>query len=82
VFGWRDALFSNEANLTGLGLAHDDPVEIETALPSGEPRRLILTAIVYDTVRGSISAYYPEANGLVPAGRWLLSSAVKRPASY
>jgi hypothetical protein len=32
VFGWRDVLFLNEADLTGLGLAHDDLVEIETAL--------------------------------------------------
>ncbi|OLG64154.1 hypothetical protein BXO554_20615, partial [Xanthomonas oryzae pv. oryzae] len=35
-------------------------------LPSGAPRRLPLTAIVYDIARGSVAAYYPEANGLVP----------------
>ena len=66
VFGRRDVLFVNEADLTELGLAHGDLVQIETALPSGEPRRLRLTAIAHDIARGSIAAYYPEANGLVP----------------
>ena len=66
VFGRRDVLFTNEADLTARGLAHGDLVEIETALPSPAPRRLTLTAIVYDIARGSVAAYYPEANGLVP----------------
>ncbi|MBP0579191.1 FdhF/YdeP family oxidoreductase [Labrys sp. LIt4] len=66
VFGRRDVLFVNEADLSRLGLEHGDLVEIETALPSGEPRRLSLTAIAYDIARGSVAAYYPEANGLVP----------------
>ena len=66
VFGRRDVLFANEADLSARGLAHGDLVEIETALPSGAPRRLTLTAIVYDIARGSVAAYYPEANGLVP----------------
>ncbi|MGY3446178.1 MULTISPECIES: FdhF/YdeP family oxidoreductase [unclassified Bradyrhizobium] len=66
VFGRRDVLFSNAADLAERGLAHGDLVEIETALPSGEPRRLTLTAIAYDIARGSVAAYYPEANGLVP----------------
>jgi anaerobic selenocysteine-containing dehydrogenase len=66
VFGRRDVLFVNEADLTALGLAHGDPVQIETALPSSEPRRLSLTVIAYDIARGSVAAYYPEANGLVP----------------
>jgi len=66
VFGRRDVLFANADDLAGLGLAHGDLVEIETALPAGEPRRLTLTAIVYEITRGSVAAYYPEANGLVP----------------
>ena len=66
VFGRRDVLFANEADLTELGVVHGDLVEIETALPSGAARRLTLTAIVYDIARGSVAAYYPEANGLVP----------------
>jgi anaerobic selenocysteine-containing dehydrogenase len=66
VFGRRDVLFINEADLAEFGLAHGDRVQVETALPSGEPRRLSLTATAYDIARGSVAAYYPEANGLVP----------------
>ncbi|MBR0874700.1 FdhF/YdeP family oxidoreductase [Bradyrhizobium tropiciagri] len=66
VFGRRDVLFANADDLSALGLAHGDLVEIETALPTGAPRRLTLTAIAYDIARGSVAAYYPEANGLVP----------------
>jgi molybdopterin-dependent oxidoreductase alpha subunit len=66
VFGRRDVLFANADDLAELGLAHGDLVEIETALPSGRQRRLTLTAIVYEIARGSVAAYYPEANGLVP----------------
>ncbi len=66
VFGRRDVLFMHEADLASLGLSHGDLVEIETALPSGDTRRLNLTAIAHDIARGSVAAYYPEANGLVP----------------
>jgi anaerobic selenocysteine-containing dehydrogenase len=41
-------------------------VAIETTLPSRQARRLQLTAIAYDIAPGSVAAYYPEANGLVP----------------
>jgi molybdopterin-dependent oxidoreductase alpha subunit len=66
VFGRRDVLFMNAADLARLELEHGDRVEIETALPSSEPRRLSLTAIAHDIALGSVAAYYPEANGLVP----------------
>jgi molybdopterin-dependent oxidoreductase alpha subunit len=66
VFGRRDVLFMNKADLAEFGLAHGDLVQVETALPSREPRRLTLTAIAHDIARGSVAAYYPEANGLVP----------------
>jgi molybdopterin-dependent oxidoreductase alpha subunit len=67
VFGRRDVVFMNEADLAALRLEHGDVVEIETALPNGTPLRLGgLTAIAYDIAPGSVAAYYPEANGLVP----------------
>jgi molybdopterin-dependent oxidoreductase alpha subunit len=66
VFGRRDVLFMNEADLTALGLDHGDLVWVEPALPDGAKRRLKLTAIRYDIARGSVAAYYPEANCLVP----------------
>ncbi|OCJ07699.1 CbbBc protein [Rhizobium sp. AC27/96] len=66
VFGRRDVLFMNDKDLTAKGLEHGDLVEIETALPSGGKRLLQLTAISYDISEGSVAAYYPEANCLIP----------------
>ncbi|MDK4721158.1 FdhF/YdeP family oxidoreductase [Rhizobium sp. CNPSo 3968] len=66
VFGRRDVLFMNDRDLKAKGLEHGDLVEIETALPSGGKRLLKLTAISYDISEGSVAAYYPEANCLIP----------------
>ncbi|MFT4181264.1 MAG: FdhF/YdeP family oxidoreductase [Rhizobium sp.] len=66
VFGRRDVLFMNDGDLAANGLEHGDLVEVETALPSGTRRRLTLTAISYDIAQGSVAAYYPEANCLIP----------------
>jgi molybdopterin-dependent oxidoreductase alpha subunit len=68
VFGRRDVLFMNEADLAARGLYHGDRVWVEAALPDDTARRLMLTAVCYDIARGSVAAYYPEANGLVPLG--------------
>jgi anaerobic selenocysteine-containing dehydrogenase len=68
VFGRRDILFMNAADLDRLNLAHGDAVEVETALPSASDRRLRLTVIAFDIAPGSVAAYYPEANGLIPMG--------------
>ncbi|HTH98308.1 MAG TPA: FdhF/YdeP family oxidoreductase [Stellaceae bacterium] len=66
VFGRRDVLFMSQQDLDALGLNHGDTVRIETALPSANTRGLSLTAIAYDIAPGSVAAYYPEANNLVP----------------
>jgi molybdopterin-dependent oxidoreductase alpha subunit len=67
VFGRRDVLFMNEADLATRKLAHGDLVDIETAFASGNRLRLVgLTVVSYDIARGSVAAYYPEANALVP----------------
>lgn len=66
VFGRRDVLFMNDGDLAVNGLEHGDLVEISTALPSGGKRQMKLTAISYDIARGSVAAYYPEANCLIP----------------
>jgi molybdopterin-dependent oxidoreductase alpha subunit len=68
VFGRRDVLFMNPADLAALGLAHGDSVWVEPAVSDGAARRLKLTAISYDIARGSAAAYYPEANCLMPLG--------------
>ena len=67
VFGRRDVVFMNAEDLAARGLEHGSLVDVETAFGSLEPRRLRgFTAIAYNIPRGSIGAYYPEANCLVP----------------
>ena len=67
VFGRRDVLFMNVADLAKYGLEHGDLVDIETITASGRTLRLEkITAIEYDIAPGSVGAYYPEANVLVP----------------
>jgi anaerobic selenocysteine-containing dehydrogenase len=67
VFGRRDVVFMNSQDLTAQGLQHGDAVDIGCALPSGESRRLTgFTVIAHDIARGSVAAYYPEANPLFP----------------
>ncbi|MCB8882999.1 FdhF/YdeP family oxidoreductase [Acidisoma cellulosilytica] len=66
VFGRRDVLFMSEADLVAQDLEHGDLVEVNSALPGYEHKRLRLTAIAHDISRGSVGAYYPEANNLCP----------------
>lgn len=66
VFGRRDILFMNEEDMAGLGLEHGDRVDIETALPGNAQRLEDITLVAYNIARGSVGAYYPEANVLVP----------------
>jgi anaerobic selenocysteine-containing dehydrogenase len=66
VFGRRDVLFMNEADLISHGIEHGDIVDVQTAIPGHEERTLRLTAIAHDIASGSIAAYYPEANNLCP----------------
>jgi len=69
VFGRRDVVFMNAADMAAHGLAAGDVVELETVYDDGTPRRLAgLTAIEYNIAAGSVGAYYPEANCLVPLG--------------
>jgi molybdopterin-dependent oxidoreductase alpha subunit len=66
VFGRRDVLFISEQDLAAHNLAHGDVVEVASAFPGQEHKRIRLTAIAHDIARGSIGAYYPEANNLCP----------------
>jgi molybdopterin-dependent oxidoreductase alpha subunit len=66
VFGRRDVLFMNDEDLAALGLEHGDQVDIETALQGRQLTLRSLTAIAYGIAKGSVAAYYPEANVLVP----------------
>ncbi|WPO47994.1 FdhF/YdeP family oxidoreductase [Pseudomonas sp. S1Bt23] len=66
VFGRRDVLFINQADLDARGLAHGDLVDIETVTQGRKLRYEKITAIEYKISPGSVAAYYPEANQLVP----------------
>jgi molybdopterin-dependent oxidoreductase alpha subunit len=67
VFGRRDVVFMNQRDLAARGLAHGDVITVETAFESGAPARLEgFTVIAHDIAPGSVAAYYPEANGLLP----------------
>jgi molybdopterin-dependent oxidoreductase alpha subunit len=69
VFGRRDVVFMNEDDLAQHQIEHGDIVDIETLLPGSDGLRLNgFTAVAYDIARGSVAAYYPEANVLVPLG--------------
>jgi len=62
ISGRRDVVFVNADDLAALGLAHGDRVDVVT--PGGRilPRQ---TAIAHPIARGSVAAYYPEANCLL-----------------
>jgi anaerobic selenocysteine-containing dehydrogenase len=57
----------NDADLAERQLRHGDVVDITTALPFFEHLQLSgFTVVSYNIARGSVAAYYPEANCLVP----------------
>jgi molybdopterin-dependent oxidoreductase alpha subunit len=67
VFGRRDVVFMNKEDLAAQNLAHGDVITVETAFVAGVQAKLEkFTVIAHDIARGSVAAYYPEANGLVP----------------
>lgn len=65
VFGRRDVLFMNPEDLAAHGLEHGDLVDIETVSPTRVLHMENITAIEYSIARGTVAAYYPEANVLV-----------------
>ncbi|CAI2499254.1 FdhF/YdeP family oxidoreductase [Serratia ficaria] len=66
VFGRRDVLFMCDADLDARGLEHGDLVDIETVVAGSTLRLPNITVIAYNIAPGSVGAYYPEANVLVP----------------
>ena len=67
IFGRRDVVFVNEQDLAARGLAHGSVIDVEAMFADRVPRVLKgFTAVAYNIPRGSVAAYYPEANCLVP----------------
>ncbi len=57
----------SKADMAAQNLEHGDVVDIETALPGCERNRVEgFTVIAYEIARGSVGAYYPETNPLIP----------------
>jgi anaerobic selenocysteine-containing dehydrogenase len=70
IFGRRDIIFANAADLAALGLEHGDVVDVAAVAEAGDADGAALevrglTAVAYDIPRGSAAAYYPETNGLI-----------------
>ncbi|MET0241441.1 MAG: FdhF/YdeP family oxidoreductase [Sphingobium sp.] len=63
ISGRRDVVFCHADDLAALGLAHGDTIDVEAA--DGRVLRGF-TAVAHAIARGSLAAYYPEANCLVP----------------
>ncbi|MFK2889870.1 FdhF/YdeP family oxidoreductase [Dyella flagellata] len=67
VFGRRDVVFMNEADLAALGIQEGDEIRVETAFGQGQERCLSkVIAVAYKIARGAVATYYPEGNCLVP----------------
>ncbi len=62
ITGRRDVVFVNADDLTALGLAHGDQIDVIAG-----PSRILArqTAVAHTIAKGSVAAYYPEANCLI-----------------
>jgi formate dehydrogenase major subunit len=67
VFGGRMVVFMNEADMKDRGISADALVEIEAVSDDGQ-KRIVRGFKVrpYNIPKGSIGAYYPETNPLLP----------------
>jgi molybdopterin-dependent oxidoreductase alpha subunit len=70
IKGRRDVVFANAADIAALGLKHGDPIDVVALNEAGEamPDRAMYgqTIVAHDIAQGSLAAYYPEANVLLP----------------
>jgi formate dehydrogenase major subunit len=68
VFGGRMVVFMNKDDMADREIEPDSLVELESVTEGGDVRRTASGFKVrpYNIPRGSIAAYYPEANNLLP----------------
>ncbi len=62
VTGRRDVIFANADDLAAMGLAHGDLVDVVARSGRVLAKQTVLAHAIS---RGSVAAYYPEANGLI-----------------
>lgn len=62
IIGRRDVVFVNADDLADIGLTHGDLVDVVAA-----PGRILTkqVAVAHEIARGSVAAYFPEANHLI-----------------
>ncbi len=69
VYGEREVIFINPADMKGLGAAAGDRIEVIGQAEDGRDRRVKGFKLVpYDIPPGCLAGYYPELNALVPHG--------------
>ncbi len=67
VYGMRDVVFVNEADIRKLGMEPGQKVDLVALWDDNRERRVKgFTLIAYDIPEGQAAAYYPETNPLVP----------------
>lgn len=77
VSGTREILFMNPEDIAQYGLKDGDAVGLATDAPDGLAREMRgLKVFSYNIPRGSVGAYYPECNVLVPVGHYAEESMV------
>ncbi|PXY20519.1 hypothetical protein BAY59_31580 [Prauserella coralliicola] len=62
----RRVVFVNPADLTDLGIADGELVDLVSEWSDGDRRAERFRVVGYPTARGCAAAYFPEANALVP----------------
>ena len=69
IEGKRDVVLMNPGDIAAIGLAPHARVNLVTDVDDGHDRRLrALELLAYDIPPGTVAAYYPECNALVPIG--------------
>jgi anaerobic selenocysteine-containing dehydrogenase len=66
IKGGRKVVFVNPDDLSELGLADGDTVDVISDYDGHERRAKAFRAVSYPTTKGCVAAYFPEANVLVP----------------
>ncbi|MGW4244740.1 FdhF/YdeP family oxidoreductase [Nocardia sp. NPDC004722] len=67
IHNGRRVVLVNPEDITALGFAEDDLVDVISEFEDGTERRVIAFRLVsYSTPRGNAAAYYPETNPLIP----------------
>ncbi|HEY5267102.1 MAG TPA: FdhF/YdeP family oxidoreductase [Acidimicrobiales bacterium] len=66
IKGGRRVVFINAEDLAARGLCDGDMVDLVSVWSDGERYAKSFRAVAYDTPRGCVAAYFPEANVLVP----------------